>query len=329
MHYRNIGKTDVMVSTVTMGCWAIVGDFNWGPQDEDDAVAAIRSALELGINTFDTAEAYGSGYSEKLLGKVLEGRRKDVVIATKASPSNFAPKKLRRACEDSLKRLNTDYIDIYQLHWPNHEVPVDDTLGAMDRLREEGKIRVAGCSNFGPGDVSEALAAGRLESNQVAYNLLWRGLEYELQQICVENEVSLLPYSPLAQGLLTGKFRTPEDVPPERARTRHFAAERPHTRHGEEGAEEETFEAIKKIEEISEGLGKPMAQVALAYLIARPGVASVIAGMRNAKQAAENSRAADVELSEGDIKKLDIATGPLKKRFGPALDMWQSEERTK
>ncbi len=327
MKYRHIGKSDIKVSTVAMGCWAIVGGFTWGPQDKTDAEQAVAAALDAGINFFDTAEGYGDGYSEEFLGRMLENRRERVVIATKVSGKNLPPANLKKACENSLRRLRTSYIDLYQIHWPNRDVPITDTMKAMEELQKEGKIRVAACSNFGPADLSDALAAGRLESNQVAYNLLWRGIEYRLRQQCVENEISILPYSPLAQGLLTGKFPTPDHVPAERARTRHFGRERPHTRHGENGAEEAAFRAIRKISEICEDAGLPMTQTALAYLLARPAVTSVVCGMRSAKQARQNAEAADIKLSRRVIDRLDEATDPLKAHFGPAMDPWQSKER--
>lgn len=327
MNYRTLGRTDLEVSTVAMGCWAIVGDATWGPQDEDDAIGAIETALGAGINFFDTAEAYGDGYSEQLLGRVLGERRDEVVIASKVSPNHLHPDDLRESCEASLRRLQTDCIDLYQIHWPSREIPVQDTLGAMEKLLEEGKIRVMGCSNFGPLDLTELLEAGRVEVDQLAYNLLWRGLEAELQEICVENEISILPYSPIQQGLLTGKFATADDVPEGRARTRHFSSERPQSRHGEPGAEELTFQAIDGVREVAEELGEPMADISLAWLLHQPAVTSVLAGMRNPHQAEENARAGDLELPEDALRKLDEATRPLKDHFGGSLDMWQSDSR--
>ena len=327
MRYRTIGRTDMKVSTVAMGCWAIVGDSTWGEQDEDDAISAIETALDEGINFFDTAEAYGDGYYEELLGRVLADRRDNVVIASKVSPNHLRPDDLRECCEASLKRLQTDHIDLYQIHWPNWDIPLAETLGAMRELKDEGKIRVIGCSNFGPRDLSELLEEGRVEADQLAYNMLWRGLEYDLQDICVENDVSILPYSPIQQGLLTGKFGSPDDVPEGRARTRHFSDTRPQSRHGEPGAEELTFQAISGVREVAEDLGEPMADVALAWLLHQPAVTSVLAGMRNAHQARENARAGDLELSSDALRRLDQATRPLKEHFGDSLDMWQSESR--
>jgi myo-inositol catabolism protein IolS len=328
MQYRQLGRSQLKVSVVAMGCWPIVGDATWGPQDEKDSVAAIHAALDAGINFFDTAEAYGEdGYSEKLLGRELASRRSEVVIASKVLPSHMAAKDLRASCEASLKRLRTDYIDLYQMHWANWDIPIGEPLTVLKRLRDEGKVRVIGCSNFGPLDLAELLGQGRVEANQLAYNMLWRAVEYEVQPICVRHDVSILAYCPLQQGLLTGKFKSPDEVPEGRARTRHFSKDRARTRHGEPGAEQETFEALRAIQSVGEKIGEPMADVALAWLLARPAVASVLAGARNAEQIRINARAADVTLAPDVLERLTRATDVLKERFGTNIDMWQSDSR--
>ena len=326
MQYRRLGRTDIEVSTVCMGCWAIAGGDTWGDQDEADAVDAIHASLDAGVNFFDTAEAYGRGTSEQLLAKGLGERRKDVVIATKVI-GDLTPRSVRAACEGSLKSLNTDVIDLYQIHWPRHDVPIQDTLGEMTRLRDEGKIRVPGVSNFGPQDLSEALSCARVESDQVAYSLLWRALEFALQPACVEHEVSILCYSPLAMGLLTGKWRTPEDVPDGRSRTRLFDSARTGARHGEPGCEEEVFHAIGKIREVADGLGEPMGNVALAWLLAMPGVTSVLAGARNVEQARMNARAAQLVLGEDVVTHLAEVGEAVRDKIGVNMDPWQGESR--
>ncbi len=329
MKYRKLGTTGIEVSVVAMGCWAITGDFNWGPQDEADSIATIHAALDAGINLLDTAESYGNGYSEELLGKALAGRRHEAIIASKVSGNRHDAQGLRQACEESLGRLKTDYIDLYQLHWPNWNVPFAETMGALEQLKQEGKVRAAGVCNFGRRDLTDVLATGKVETNQLCYSLLWRAIEWEIQPLCVENEVGILAYSPLLQGLLTGKFATAADVPDERARTRHFSGTRPHARHGEAGHEEATFAAIDRIRDISDGLGLPMAQVALAWLLAQPGVTSVLAGARHPDQIAENVQAAEVELPADALAALSAATEPLKVALGDNPDMWQPKERSR
>jgi len=328
MKYKKLGRTDISVSTISMGCWAIIGDETWGPQDEADSIAAIHAALDAGVNFFDTAEGYGQGASEQLLGRVFAGQpREKLVIATKVGRFALTFDELIRHCEASLTHLRTDYIDLYQVHWPSPKIPIDETLRAMDTLLTQGKIRVAGVSNFGVSYLNELLAAGRVEANQLCYSLLWRPIEHEVQPICVENDLSILCYSPLCQGLLTGKFSSPTDVPDSRARTRLFSSARPHARHGEPGLETETFRALAEIAGIARSINQPMNQVALAWLLAQPGVTSVIAGARNAEQARLNARAADVELSAEVLDALDRATCLLKERVGPNADLWQHDSR--
>ena len=329
MKYRSLGGTDMMVSAVAMGCWPLAGDFVWGPQRERDSLATVQCALDRGVNFFDTAEGYGDGCSEQVLGKALAGCRDRVVIATKVSPSHFSADEMEKACERSLQRLGTDWIDLYQVHWPSREVPVAEILEALEKLRTQGKIRAIGVSNFGARDLSELLGAGHCETDQMPYGLLWRAIEYETRKVCVQNGVGILCYSPLSQGLLTGKFASADEVPEGRTRTRHFSKYRPQARHGEDGQEAETFEVIESVRRICAELNKPMAQVALAWPLHQPGVTSVLVGARTPAQIMENARAADLELSADILEKLDEATADLKAKLGPNQDMYEGEPRSR
>ena len=324
MQYRKLGRTDIEVSVVAMGCWAIVGDWVWGEQDESEALRAIDAALEAGINFFDTAEAYGDGYSEQLLGRALKQRRQQVVIATKVSAKNLQRADVVAACDASLQRLGTDYIDLYQIHWPNWNIRLEETCAALEKLRDSGKIRAIGVSNFGAGDLSDAINQTRIETNQIAYSLLLRAIEYDIQPMCRDHGIGMLCYSPLAQGLLTGKFEKADDVPAGRARTRHFSHERQHARHGEAGCEQATFDAIQRIRDISARLDQPMSRVALAWLLHQPAVTSVVAGGRNPAQVQENAQAAALSLNADALAELDEATQPVKKALGDNPDPWQS-----
>jgi myo-inositol catabolism protein IolS len=328
MQFRTLANTDITVSTIAFGCWAIVGGFNWGPQDKQDSLAALRTAYEEGINFFDSAEGYGAGRSEELLGEALGVVRDEIIIATKVSPSHFPPAELRAACERSLRNLNTDRIDLYQLHWPNRDIPVEETLGLLEELKAEGKIRAYGVSNFGVQDLTECLeTAYTVTSNQLAYNLLFRAVEYEILPLCARTGISVLCYSPLMQGLLTGKFADPSEVPDDRARTRHYPSSRPQARHDEPGAEEETFAAVAKVRRIADQLGEPMTYVAVAWLLAQEGITSAIVGARNPEQVQSNVRAAGLRLSNDTMAALASATRPLKEKLGPNADMWQSTSR--
>ncbi len=330
MHYRQLGKTDIQVSTVAVGLWAVSDPRLWGEQEEADAINAIHTALDVGINFFDTAEGYGGGYSEEILGKALaEGKRDKAIIATKVSPNHISGKQIRERCAGSLRRLQTDMIDLYQLHWPVRDVRFEETMAEMQALRDEGKIRVIGVSNYGPRDSRTMLEIGRFESNQIPYNLLWRGYEKETQAIMIKEQVSLLPYSPIQQGLLAGKFEKPDDVPPGRQRTIHFSSEREMARHSHHGYEAETFAAINGVRAICERIGEPMAKVALAWLLHQPAVTSVLAGARNADQVRANAEAADLTLSDDIVQELNEVTDELKKLYDGHLDMWETESRAR
>jgi len=327
MKYQKLGNTDINVSIISMGCWTIGGGPTWGEPDDTESIATIHAALEAGVNFFDTAEGYGGGHSETILGRALVGHRHEAVIATKVGRRHLSGETVRQACEESLRRLKTDYIDLYQIHWSSHTVPLDETMEAFERLHEQGKVRAISVSNFGLQDLSDLLAIGRCETNQLPYNLLWRAIEYEIKQKCIDNGIGILCYSTLAQGLLTGKFSSPGEVPEGRARTRYFSKDRPVVRHGEEGCEAELFEAIGKIRHISQKIHTPMANVSIAWLIHQTGVTSVIAGARTPDQIRQNVQAVGLELSPEIIAELNDATDEVKQKLGPNPDMWQSESR--
>ncbi len=328
MKYRKLGKTEIRVSTVSFGCWAIIGGFNWGHQEKKDSLDALSAAFDSGINFFDTAESYGNGYSEQLIAEALGKKRDQIIIASKASPPHFTKEKLRQACERSLRNLHTDYMDLYQLHWPNWDLPVQETLETLEQLKKEGKIRAFGVSNFGPQDLKECLETDfKICSNQMAYSLLFRAVEYEVLSLCKDNHISILCYSPIMQGLLTGKFNSIEEVPEDRQRTRHFSPSRAEARHKEEGAEKETMEAVARIRKISEDAEISMTSLSIAWLLSQPSVTTAIVGGRNASQVKENARAGDVELAPEIKERLSHATEKLKKKLGRNLDMWESSSR--
>ncbi len=329
MEYKQLGQTELMVSVVALGCWGLISDWNWGEQDKSDSIATVHAALDAGINFFDTAEAYGDGESEVILGQTLAGVRHEVVIASKVSPNHLSAAELQSACEDSLRRLKTDYIDLYQIHWPNRDLPISETVETLERLQQQGKIRAIGVCNFGAKDLSDLLAVGQTQSNQLPYSLLWRAIEFEVQPECLENNIGILAYSPLMQGLLTGKFASADEVPEGRARTRHFSKERPLARHSDPGCERETFAAIEEIRRISREVEQPMAQVALAWLLYQPGVTAVLAGARRPEQIKQNAQATAVTLPAEVVTSLSEVTEAVKQKLGPNLDLWQTVSRAR
>ncbi len=329
MQLRQLGNSSLMVSPIGVGFWGIVGGDYWGAQDETDTIGAVQAALDGGINLFDTAEGYGDGYSEAMLGKALGRRRAEAVIATKVGQTNLAPDDVIAACERSLTRLGTDYIDLYQVHWPRRDIPFDDTMAALQDLRSAGKIRVIGVSNFGKLDMPEMLACGRYDANQLPYSLLWRAVEFDIQPQCAAENVAILPYSPLNQALLTGRYRHADEMPYSRTRTRHFRPDRRDSRHDTPGFEDETFAAVEAIREICADIGEKMVHVALAWLLHKPAVSSVLAGARNPRQVESNAYAGALALSAETVARLDAATAELKAKLGPDPDMWGMGERSR
>jgi myo-inositol catabolism protein IolS len=324
---RSYGNNQANLPVIGVGCWAFgggSGDY-WGAQDQKDVDAVVAAALDQGANYFDTAEAYNDGRSEEALGIALKGRRQAAIIGSKVQPNNTEPAVLRQHCEASLRRLGTDVIDIYMLHWPLTDHSLPDALATLEDLQKEGKIGTIGLSNFGVHQVQEVLQTGApIGTNQLCYNLLSRAIEAELVPLCAHASIGIVAYMPLQQGLLTGKFRSADETPAARTRTRHFRGDRPGSRHGEAGAEAETFSALQGIREIAAELQVPMAQLALAWMLSRPAITCVLAGIRTTEQLAENIAGARLKLSPEVIQRLDLLTEPLRKKLGNSPDYFQA-----
>jgi myo-inositol catabolism protein IolS len=329
MEYRKLGRSDLKVSTVALGCMSLCAGQTYGEIPEAQAAATVDAALDAGINFFDNAPLYGDGEAERRLGNALKGAKRDrAIVATKIGTATMSADETVREFEGSLQRLQTDHIDLYQVHWARRVVPIAETLRAMEKLVRQGKLRAIGVCNFGPLDLGEALnAIDRLATNQMAYSLLARGVEYEVIPICAEHGVGMLCYSPLAQGLLTGRYSNGDEVPAERARTRHFSATRPQARHGEPGLEAETFQAVRNVKRVCDEIDQSMADVSLAWLLHQPAVTSVLAGASRPDQIVQNAKAAGMKLSSEVLRKLDEATRVVKEKMGPNPDMWQAASR--
>lgn len=327
MQYTYLGNQTLQVSAYALGCWSFAGGLVWGEQDEAVSIATVDAALDAGINFFDTAEGYGNGESERVVGKALRGKRDKAIIATKVSANHLAAADVMAACENSLRNLQTDYIDLYLIHWPNWDVPLAETVGALEELKRAGKIREIGVCNFGAQDLSEILKLYPIVTDQLPYNLLWRVIEGEILPTCRANDVGLMCYSPMAQGLLTGRYATPDDVPEGLARTRLYAGSRPHAAHGEAGAEAEVFAALTEIKQIADDLGEPMAAVALAWVRQQAGVATILVGARSPEELQLNLPALNLELSPTTIQALNQATATVKTKLGNNPDMWMAPSR--
>ncbi|MCZ6674185.1 MAG: aldo/keto reductase [Verrucomicrobia bacterium] len=321
-------KVSIQLTKLTLGCWAFAGGVEWGDQDEDQSIETIHAALDHGITSFDTAPMYGMGESERILGKALKGRRDETFIANKISDSVSTASAINESCETSLKLLQTDVIDLIQVHWADHQVPFEETVGALEALRESGKVKHIGVCNFGVIDSEAWLAAeGEVYSNQLPYSLLSRAIEFEIIPQCLKNQIGILAYCPIMQGLLTGKFKSASEVPDGRARSRHFNTERTLARHGGPGCEEDTFAAIHRVGEIAQQLGISMGTLALAWVVQQPAIASAIIGARNPQQIIENTKALEVSLDDQTCEALEAATDAVKTFLGTNPDLWAQESR--
>jgi myo-inositol catabolism protein IolS len=300
MQFRTLNKSALQISSIIMGTWQ-AGKEMWTGIDDKQTTAAIRTAFEAGITTFDTAEAYGKGHSERILGQALADVRNRVVLATKVFANHLKFDQVMAACERSLKNLKTDWIDLYQIHWPSgsfggQRVPLEETMTAMNKLKEQGKIRAIGVSNFSRAQLEEAVGYGPVDSLQPPYSLFWRQVEKDAMPYCIGNNISILAYSPMAQGLLTGKFAPNHEFEKGDHRAKNKLVQADNIRH--------VHQALDRLRPMAEELGVGMAQLALAWVISHPGTCA-IAGARNAEQAAANAKAAEVALSQDDLARLD------------------------
>ncbi len=331
MQYHKFAKTDLSVSKLCFGCWGITSDFHWGDRVEEESLAAMQAAVDAGINFFDTAPVYGDGASETLVGKFCANGnlREQLVIASKVRPDCMRSEQVVSGCEESLKRLQTDRLDLLQTHWTDRNIPLSETWEAMLQLQEQGKVRYIGVCNMGVGDLSEVAPIEKPLTNQLPYNLLWRMIETDILPRCVRDGIGVLVYSPLMHGILADKYQAAAEVPDGRARSRHFTTERSLARHGEPGCEQETFAALDGIRRIAQEINRSMTDLALAWTIHQPGVASVIAGARNAEQLQQNLSFMDRPLSQDVLQELDKATAPLQAALGPNPDMWDGGENSR
>jgi aryl-alcohol dehydrogenase-like predicted oxidoreductase len=300
MDLRRLGKSDLKISPILMGTWQ-AGKEMWVGIDDAQTAGAIHAAFEAGITAFDTAEAYGQGHSERILGAAVSDFRDRVILATKVFANHLEADQVIEACHRSLKNLKTEVIDLYQIHWPagsfkTKAVPIGETMGALNQLKEEGKIRAIGVSNFSQRQLEEASQYGRIDSLQPPYSLFWRHVENDAMPYCVENDITILAYSPMAQGLLTGKFAKDHKFQngDHRARNRLFKPEHFQRVH----------QALDGLRPLAEKKDISLGQLALSWVIAHAG-ACAIAGARRPDQAVQNAAAAEVSLSDDDLAKMD------------------------
>ena len=346
METRPIGRSGIRASAIGLGTWAI-GGWMWGGTDEAASIAAIRAALDAGVSLVDTAPAYGMGRSEEIVGKAIAGRRDEVVLATKCGlvwhtdkGRHFFDQDGRPVhrylgaesvvfeLEQSLRRLGTDRVEAYYLHWPNHDIPIAESLEGLVKLKAAGKIRSAGVCNFGPVDLADLRAAkdaGVVVLHQLPYSLFWRAIEYDILPATSAMGLDVVAYSVLAQGLLTGRYGSSSEVPRSLHATR-FYGDGPH---GDTGAEAEIFAALPGLRALAAEAGVSLPDLAIRWALAQPGVSVVLTGARTVAEIEANARALEVKVDPAVLAAATALSEPVKARLGSNPDMWMAGEKSR
>ena len=347
MRKNSVGKSKIQLSALSMGCWSYGGGAYWGAQSQKDVNDVVSYALDHEINYFDTAEVYNDGESERALGVALKGKRDKAVIGSKVSTSNVNPSTLKQHCEESLRRLQTDYIDIYMLHWPinlksvehfsksasGQQLPsVEEVFETFRQLQREGKIREIGISNHGTEQMKEILSTGvTIAVNELPYNLISRAIENEILPFCISQGIGVLGYMAFQQGILTGSYNNFDELRPSQLHSRHFKQSRggDQSRHHEEGAEEEILALLKGLEHLSLERNVPIANISLAFAMERRGISSTIVGSRNLEELKMNIKALEFSLSADELKYLEDLSQPVLDLLGPSPDYYENRRESR
>ena len=346
MKTLNLGKTDISVSSMTVGCWPFGGGDYWGEQSQQDVNHVVAAAFDMGVNTFDTAEAYNAGESEKSLGIALKGLRDKAIVISKISPSNC--NQVRKHCLESLQRLDMDYLDVYMLHWPINTLAVkhftssetviespptiEETFYQLAELKKEGLIRSIGISNFGRTQMEEVVATGaQIDVNELTYNIVSRAIEAEIAPYCMEHNISVIGSMGLQQGLLAGIYKTADDVPKHQAHSRHFANFRGEetSRHDEEGAEQEIFEVVNQLRSIADDLNIHVAQLSLAWILKKPFMTSTLVGSRNVDELKMNVEACTLVIPDEIESLIDKISMPTLEKLGNSPDYYEHRSKSR
>ncbi|GHT38258.1 oxidoreductase [Bacteroidia bacterium] len=327
-----LGKSDIEVSAMTVGCWSFGGGDYWGEQSQKDVDNVVNTALDLGITTFDTAEMYNNGASELSLGKALKRRRDEAIVISKIGPANAAH--VRKHCIESLERLGMDYLDVYMLHWPvaGTQLTNGEIILQLDALKKEGLIRSIGISNFGYRQMEEVVKTGiQIDVNEIAYNIVSRAIEAEIAPYCLAHNISIIGAMGLQQGLLAGIYKTPDDVPLNQAHSRHFANDRGGgtSRHGEAGAEKEIFSTIAQLQKIADDLRVHIAQLSIAWILKKPFMASTLVGSRNIEELKVNLEACSLEISDDTEALIDSISQPVWDLLGNSPDYYENRSKSR
>ncbi len=319
MKFNELPNSGIKVSSIAFGAWAI-GGWMWGGTDEHDALDALETSIDLGMTTIDTAPIYGFGKSEELVGKVIEGKRDNVQLLTKyglhwntkkgvyyfnsedakgnsVDIHRFASgEAVIKECEDSLRRLRTDFIDLYQIHWHDKSTPIEETMEAISKLKEQGKIRAAGVCNYSAEQMKEANKTVEIVTNQVPYSMVNRDIEEDVVPYCVNSGKGILPYSPLQRGILTGKIKSDYKF--------NKGDHRPSTPYYKEPNLSRINDFLSDIKPIANDYGLTLAQLVIQWTINQPAMISTLVGARNSQQVRENMKAADAAVSKSDLEAI-------------------------
>jgi aryl-alcohol dehydrogenase-like predicted oxidoreductase len=330
MEKRKLGNSDLMITPIAFGAWAI-GGWMWGGAEKKDAIDALETSIDNGMTTIDTAPVYGFGLSEEIVGEVIKNKRDKVQLLTKyglrweqqKGEFYFSSKKndgkpvdiyryaakdsVIKECEDSLKRLGTDYIDLYQIHWSDPTTPVEETMEAVNILLEQGKIRYAGVCNYNDALLAKAINYTNVISDQVPYSMVKRDIENDLVPLCKEKNIGILAYSPMQRGLLTGKFSPDHKF--------NEGDNRPDTPYFQPENIKRVNSFLGKIETLANDKNASLAQLVLRWTIEQPGITCALAGARNAEQVKDNLGALNFTLTDEEIKRINEELYELKLEF--------------
>jgi myo-inositol catabolism protein IolS len=295
MKRKMLGKSGVAVSEIIQGCWAMAGDY-FGAAEDRDSIKAIRTSLELGVNTFDNAELYGKGHAEEVLGRALSGvDRARYVLISKVWTTHYGREDMREACRCSMERMGVDYIDVYFLHYPPVDRSIEESMENIMRLKHEGMIRAVGISNFSLAEMKTAMAAGQVDVIQPCYSLLWRYIDRDILPFCIGNDIGVIPYSSLAQGLLTGTLTKDTPIADGRRNAALFQPEN----------YERCLDVAEFVKRVGAKYGKSTAQCAINWLTRTSGITAPIVGGTDAGQSGENVGAVDWEMSREDYEAIE------------------------
>jgi aryl-alcohol dehydrogenase-like predicted oxidoreductase len=336
------------LSRLGIGCWPFGGGAYWGDQDQKDVDGVVHTAIEQGLNVFDTARMYNDGASETSLGKALKGYRDKAFVISKVNPAKAYRKTLREECEASLKCLGMDCLDMYMLHWPITPLGIKhftkdeavianppataEAFETLAALKKEGKIKYIGISNFGIKQMTEAVSVcPGIAVNEMPYNIISRAIETEIMPFCDAHNIAIISAMTLQQGVLTGLYNAASEVPAHQAHSRHFSMEtgKGTSRHNEAGAEAEVFETVALLKKLAPELGISVAQLSIAWVLANPNIGSALVGSRTINELLENIKVLDIKLPAEIKAQIDAVSLKVLQKLGSSPDYYENSKESR